>query len=87
MENVKFKLLDPEFSKTRLSIYITRAFNILQIQLGGKKNLKSISILSNDFKTFLIKIESLILAFGYIITYCSRMNYTYIASLIGNAIF
>jgi hypothetical protein len=87
MENIKFKLLDPEFSKTRLSIYITRAFNILQIQLGGKKNLKSMPILSDDFKTFLIKIESLILAFGYIITYCSRMNYTYIASLIGNAIF
>jgi hypothetical protein len=86
MENIKFKLLDPEFSKTRLSIYITRAFNILQIQLG-KKNLKLINVLSDDFKTFLIKIESLILAFGYIITYCSRMNYTYIASLIGNAIF
>jgi hypothetical protein len=87
MENIKIKLLDPEFSKTRLSIYITRAFNILQIQLGGKKNLKTITVLSDDFKTFLIKIESLILAFGYIITYCSRMNYTYIASLIGNAIF
>jgi DNA-dependent RNA polymerase len=86
MENIKFKLLDPEFSKTRLSIYITRAFNILQIQLG-KKNLKLINVLSDDFKTFLIKIESLILTFGYIITYCSRMNYTYIASLIGNALF
>jgi DNA-dependent RNA polymerase-like protein len=87
MENIKIKLMDPEFSKTRLSIHITRAFNILNIQLGGKKSLKSINILSDDFKTFLIRIESLILAFGYIITYCSRMNYTYIASLIGNAIF
>ncbi len=87
MENIKFKLLDPEFTKTRLSIHITRAFKILEIQLGGKKSLKSINILSDDLKTFLIRIESLILAFGYIITYCSRMNYTYIASLIGNAIF